>query len=97
MSEKNRLNWVQLLLVALAAAAPGLLEHFVINKQSNNLELHKHLLKLIPKVEDNFSLKGFQINKNEIQLFLENNTNSKIYIRLYDKKNGNLLSEIEVK
>ena len=69
----------------------------IFNKYKNSDNNYINYIKLKPKVEDNFSLKGFQINKNEIQLFLENNTNSKIYIRLYDKKNGNLLSEIEVK
>ncbi len=69
----------------------------IFNKYKNSDNNYINNIKLIPKVEDNFSLKGFQINKNEIQLFLENNTNNKIYIRLYDKKNGNLLSEIEVK
>ncbi len=69
----------------------------IFNKYKNSDNNYINHIKLIPKVEDNFSLKGFQINKNEIQLFLENNTNNKIYIRLYDKKNGNLLSEIEVK
>ena len=69
----------------------------IFNKYKNSDNNYINNIKLIPRVEDNFSLKGFQINKNEIQLFLENNTNNKIYIRLYDKKNGNLLSEIEVK
>ena len=69
----------------------------IFNKYKNSDNNYINYIKLKPKVEDNFSLKGFQINKNEIQLFLENNTNNKIYIRLYDKKNGNLLSEIEVK
>lgn len=69
----------------------------IFNKYKNSDNNYINNIKLIPKVEDNFSLKGFQINKNEIQLFLENNTNNKIYIRLYDKNNGNLLSEIEVK
>ena len=66
----------------------------IFNKYKNSDINIVNNIKLIPVVDDNFSVKDFHINKNELQLFLENNTNNSQYIRIYDLKDGTLLSEI---
>ena len=60
------------------------------NKIMNNI-------KLAPKIDPSFSIRDFHINKNEVHLYLENNSNNSQLIRVYDRKDGKLISEITVK
>ena len=60
------------------------------NKIMNNI-------KLAPKIDPSFSIRDFHINKNEVHLYLENNSNNSHFIRIYDRKDGKLISEITVK
>ena len=54
-------------------------------------------LKLNPLVEKEFDVKSFQINKNQIHLHLENNSDSSQLIRTYDIKTGKFSNEIILK
>ena len=60
------------------------------NKIMNNI-------KLAPKIDPSFSIRDFHINKNEVHLYLENKSNNSQFLRVYDRKDGKLISEITVK
>ena len=60
------------------------------NKIINNI-------KLAPKIDPSFSIRDFHMNKNEVYLYLENTSNNSHLIRVYDRKNGKLISEITIK
>ena len=49
------------------------------------------------KIDPSFSIRDFHMNKNEVYLYLENTSNNSHLIRVYDRKNGKLISEITVK
>lgn len=54
-------------------------------------------LKLKPVLEKEFDVKSFQINKNQIHLHLENNSDSSQLIRTYDITTGKFSNEIILK
>ena len=54
-------------------------------------------IKLAPKIDPSFSIRDFHINKNEVHLYLENKSNNSHFLRVYDRKDGKLISEITVK
>jgi hypothetical protein len=69
----------------------------IFDKYKNNDVKILDTLQLNPKVEEEFEIINFKINKDKLHLHLENTITNANFIKIYNIKTGKLIGEILLK